>query len=88
MTTYRNEHGPVEILGPGPLTDTYLRVRMDDVLAYLISLQPEYLVWADTLRFRRDDQPHPLDVREMVVVSKEEIEGSDETVSVKVQVKA
>lgn len=88
MVTYRNEHGLVEILGPGPLTDTFLRVRMDDVPAYLNSLQPEYLVWADTLRYRRDDKAHPLDVREMKTMSLDILTSNDRQVSVSVEVKA
>lgn len=88
MTDYRNEHGLVELLGPGPLTDRFLRVRMDDVPAYLNSLPPEYLVWADTLRYRRDDQPHPLDVRELKTVSVDILTSTDQRVSVSVEVKA
>ncbi|CDN46844.1 hypothetical protein [Neorhizobium galegae] len=87
MTEYTNNYGPVDILGPGPLTERFTCVRMDDVPAYLTNQPAEYLVFADTLQYRRDGQPHDLDVRELKVLSHEVIEGSDETVSVTMEVK-
>ncbi|CAN7261109.1 hypothetical protein LJR098_001085 [Rhizobium sp. LjRoot98] len=86
MTDYRNNYEPVVLLGKGSLTDRFVRVRGGVWTA--THHKQEYLVFADTLRFRQDDQPHPLDVREMVVVSHEELEGSDEQVSLTIEVKA
>ena len=63
MTTYRNDFEPVELLGKGPLTDRFVLVRGGVWTA--THHRQEYLVFADTLKFRADDQEHPLDVREM-----------------------
>lgn len=86
MTTYRNDYEPVELLGRGSLTDRFVLVRGSVWTA--THHKQEYLVFADTLQFRQDGQPHPLDVREMKTVLHEEIEGSNEAVSVTVEVKA
>lgn len=86
MTTYRNTYEPVELLGKGSLTDGFVRVRGGAWTA--THYKQEYLVFADTLRFRMDGQDDPLDVREMVVVSHEELEGCDEQVSLSIEVKA
>lgn len=49
MKRYQLADGtPVEVT-PGPLTKTFLNVRVGD--------QKPYLVWADTLRYRKDDKP-------------------------------
>lgn len=65
MTELFNDSGIVEIIGKGALTDRFVRVRMLDTLsAYLNGVPDGYLVFADTMRYRMDDQPHPLDVSE------------------------
>jgi hypothetical protein len=87
MTEYTNNHGPVEILGPGPLSERFLRVRMDDVPAYLTDQPAEYLVFADTLRYRMDGQPHDLDVRELKVLSTDTMASEDGSVSLVLEVK-
>lgn len=86
MTEYTNEFCPVEILGPTS-SSRFLRVRMFDLAAYCLDLPQDYLVFADTLRYRMDGQPHDLDVREVNVLSHEQIEGSDDQVSVRLEVK-
>ncbi|MBA9034339.1 hypothetical protein [Rhizobium leguminosarum] len=87
MTTYANGYDTVEILEHNE-TDYFLRVRMPVHVAYLHNIERNpYWVLADTLRYRMDDQPHPLDVRELKVLSTEMIEGSDEAVSVTLEVK-
>lgn len=87
MTEYTNDYGPVDILGPGPLSERFTRVRMDDVPAYLTNQPAEYLVFADTLRYRMDGQPHPLDVRELKVLSTETMTNEDGSVSMTLEVK-
>ncbi|WSG96427.1 hypothetical protein U8P76_05810 [Rhizobium johnstonii] len=87
MTEYTNDYGPVEILRPGPLSERFCRVRIDDVSAYLMNQSAEYLVFADTKRYRMDGQPHPLDVRELKVLSTEEMASEDGSVSVTLEVK-
>ncbi|KQQ61133.1 hypothetical protein ASF69_01540 [Rhizobium sp. Leaf311] len=58
-----NEYGIVEIVGTGPLSDQFLIVRMESVARKLNSIPDEYMIWADTKRYRRDRQAHPLDVQ-------------------------
>lgn len=87
MTEYTNNHAPVEVLGPGPPSERFLPVRMDDVPAYLTNQPAEYLVFTDTKRYRMDGQPHPLDVRELKVLSTEEMVSEDGSVSVTIEVK-
>lgn len=86
MKTYRNDYEPVELLGKGSLSDRFIRVR-GGVWTATHHAQ-EYLVFADTLRFRQDDQPHPLDVREMKTISSDILTSDDQRVGVKVEVKA
>ncbi|MBA9034340.1 hypothetical protein [Rhizobium leguminosarum] len=63
MSELYNEFGIVEIVGKGDLSDRFLRVRfLDAHLNYLHRNENGYLVFADTLRFRADGKPHPLDV--------------------------
>ncbi|TAY50947.1 hypothetical protein [Rhizobium leguminosarum] len=87
MTEYTNDHSPVEIIGPGELSERFLRVRMDDVPAYLTNQPAEYLVFGDTLRYRMDGQPHPLDVRELKVLSTETISSEDRSLSLVLEIK-
>lgn len=42
------DNTPVEVLGPGPLSKTFLLVKPEG--------QEPYLVWANTLRYRLDDK--------------------------------
>ncbi|MGO6676418.1 hypothetical protein [Rhizobium leguminosarum] len=44
-------------------------------------------MFADTKRYRMDEQPHPLDVRELKVMSHEEMTSEDGWVSVVLEVK-
>lgn len=74
-----NEHDEIDVLGPGPLSQRFVRVREKGT-------GKEYLVFADTMRYSLDDQPHPLDVREMVVVERWEEASEDGVVSVKMGV--
>ncbi|MBO9170889.1 hypothetical protein [Rhizobium sp. L245/93] len=65
MTELFNSCGIVEIIGKGALSDRFVRVRMLDTLAaYLCGVPDGYLVFADTMRYRMDDQPDALDVSE------------------------
>ncbi|MEY9198437.1 hypothetical protein ABIA16_003553 [Sinorhizobium fredii] len=86
-TNHMNAYTYVELLGPGPLSERYTRVRMDGVIAYCLNMPTDYLVFADTLRYRMDGQPHPLDVRELKVLSHEEMTSEDGSVSVVLEVK-
>lgn len=43
-----------EVLGPGPLTKTFLEVKPDG--------ERSYLVWEKTGRYRLDEQDHPMDL--------------------------
>jgi hypothetical protein len=87
MTEYTNNHGPVDILGPGPLSGRFTRVRMDDVPAYLNNHPAEYLVFADTMRYRGDGQLHDLDVRELKVLSTDTMASEDGSLSLVLEVK-
>ncbi|MGO4566077.1 hypothetical protein AB4Z52_13600 [Rhizobium sp. 2YAF20] len=87
MTEYRNDFGPVEIICQNPISDRFLLVRMDDVAAYLTGLPQVYVVFADTLRRGGDDQPHRIDVRELEVLSHEEMTSDDGSVSLTFEVK-
>lgn len=88
MTDYVNFFGPVEIIGNGQLTERFVRVRMDPLVAYMTVSNAEYLVFADTLRYRADGQTDPLDVRRLNVVIHEEMTGEDGEVAVTLEVKA
>ncbi|NZD54159.1 hypothetical protein [Rhizobium leguminosarum] len=62
---------------------------MEDHDAYLNSVDPNpYWIVASTMQYRPDGVPHPLDVRELKVLSHEVIEGSDEQVLVTIEIKA
>ncbi|MGO7115587.1 hypothetical protein ACCS79_03645 [Rhizobium johnstonii] len=51
---HSNEYGTVEVIGPGPLSDRFRLIQQEG--------RASYLVFADTMKYRMDDQPHPLDV--------------------------
>ncbi|MGO7353869.1 hypothetical protein ACCS66_03935 [Rhizobium ruizarguesonis] len=85
MTEYTNDYEPVELLGLSLTSTRFMRLRGGAWTA--IQHKKEYLVFADTLKFRMDGQPHPLDVRELRVLSTEEIVSEDGSVSVTIEVK-
>ncbi|MBY3363765.1 hypothetical protein [Rhizobium laguerreae] len=87
MTDYKNRYGYVEILGPSPISDRYLRVRNDDVARYLNNLDNEYLVLAHNLRRIGDDTDHPLDLHELEVLSSDETATEDGSLSLVLEVK-
>lgn len=63
MSELYNDYGIVEIVDKGDLTDRFVRVRfMDTHVAYLNRLEEGYLLFADTMRYRRDGESNPLDV--------------------------
>ncbi|TAY50946.1 hypothetical protein [Rhizobium leguminosarum] len=63
MSELYNDYGMVEIVGIGDLTERFVRVRfMDTHVEYLNQLEEGYLLFADTMRYRMDGEPHPLDV--------------------------
>ncbi|MDE3775433.1 hypothetical protein I7F96_32235 [Sinorhizobium meliloti] len=63
MTEPFNDYGMVEILDKRDVSDRFKRVRfMDFHLAQLNGFEDGYLVFADTMRYRMDSEPHPLDV--------------------------
>lgn len=51
---HRNAFGPVDIVSDGPLSATFRKVTQEG--------REPYLIWGDTFQYRRDDEPHPLDV--------------------------
>ncbi|UFW65792.1 hypothetical protein RlegWSM1455_07155 [Rhizobium laguerreae] len=64
MTELFNDYGMVEIVDDDSLTDGFKRVRfLDSQLAYIECRDGGYLVFSDTMRYRMDDEPHPLDVK-------------------------
>ncbi|MGX9991596.1 hypothetical protein ACS4RR_020935 [Rhizobium sp. Z1P35] len=87
MTEYTNEYGPVEILSPSPASNRHLLVRMKIHTAYLEDIPQEYVVYSTTMKWRMDGLPHPLDVRELKVLSTEEMVSGDGSVSVTIEVK-
>ncbi|TBD81031.1 hypothetical protein [Rhizobium ruizarguesonis] len=68
MTQLYNDFGMVEVVHDGDLSDRFIRVRfMDAHLAYLNKKDKTdygYLVFADTMQYRRDGEHHALDVSE------------------------
>ncbi len=87
MTEYTNEYGRVEFL-PYRDVDFFRRVQQEDVSAFLSNVHPNpYWVVASTMQYRADEVPHPLDVREVKVLSSEEMASEDGSVSVVVEVK-
>ncbi|TAV04547.1 hypothetical protein [Rhizobium ruizarguesonis] len=63
MTELFNEYGMVEIVDDDSLTDGFKRVRfLDSQLAGINCPDGGYLVFADTMRYRMDNESHPLDV--------------------------
>lgn len=86
MTEYTNDYCPVEILGHG-LSERTTRVRMNGVTAFILDMPEVYTVFSETMRYRMDDQVDPLDVREVKVVSHEEMASEDGSVSVVVEAK-
>ncbi|MBX5160416.1 hypothetical protein HJB89_25360 [Rhizobium sp. NZLR8] len=87
MTEYTNDLGPVEILGLSPASNRHTLVRMEVHAAYLEDIPQEYVVYTATMRWRMDGQPHPLDVREVKVLSSEAMANEDGSVSVVLEVK-
>lgn len=86
MTEYTNKHGPVEFL-PYRDIDYFRRVQTQDVSAYLNDVYPNpYWVIARTMQYRADGVPHDLDVREVNVLSSEEMASDNGSVSVTLEV--
>ena len=50
----KNQFGPIKVLGSGPLTTRFKLIEQEG--------RQSYLVWADTMRYRLDDELHALDV--------------------------
>lgn len=87
MTDYVNSYGPVEIIGTGSLTERFIKVRGGAWTAVAHG-SPDYVVFADTLKFRMDGQSDPLDVRLLEVVIHEEMASEDGAVALTLEVKA
>ncbi|MBX5164785.1 hypothetical protein [Rhizobium sp. NZLR4b] len=65
MTNLYNNYGMVEIVQSQGLSDRFFKVRFMDLhLGYLHRFEEGYLVFADSMRYRMDGAPHPLDVSE------------------------
>ncbi|NTI03163.1 hypothetical protein G6K88_14155 [Agrobacterium rhizogenes] len=86
MTEYTNDYDRVINLGPSPLSDRFTRVRGGVWTKLGLDIQ-DYVVFTDTMRYRMDDQPHPLDVRELKVLSTDSMAGEDGSASVVLEVK-
>ncbi len=87
MTEYTNDIGPVEIIGPGPLSNKFIKVRGSEVIKMVLGTPFEYLVFADTMQYRADGVHDLLDVREVKVLSREELVSEEGLVSVVLEVK-